>query len=57
MIRGLPEVGNDLPDLLSRLKTCCGAGGAIKEELIEIQGDHREQIRTVLGELGFRVQG
>lgn len=57
VIRGLPAVGNDLPDLLSRLKTRCGAGGAIKEESIEIQGDHREPIRTVLGELGYRVQG
>lgn len=57
MIRGLPAVGNDLPDLLTRLKSRCGAGGAIKEEAIEIQGDHRERIRAALGELGYRVQG
>ena len=57
VIRGLPAVGNDLPELLSRLKSRCGAGGAIKEDSIEIQGDHRERIRAALGELGYRVQG
>ena len=29
VIRGLPEVGNDLPVLLTQLKSTCGAGGAL----------------------------
>src|SRR5262245_19965056 len=45
MIRGLPALGNDLPELLSRLKSQCGAGGTLKEETLEIQGDHLDRIR------------
>jgi translation initiation factor 1 len=57
VIRGLSELGNDLPTLLSQLKSQCGAGGAIQEDCVEIQGEHLERIRTTLSELGFRVKG
>ena len=57
VIRGLPSEGNDLPGLLTRLKSGCGAGGTIAEETIEIQGKHLERIRSTLQELGYRVKG
>jgi translation initiation factor 1 len=57
VVRGLPAEGNDLSALLSRLQSHCGAGGTIKEERLEIQGDHRDRIRDALRQLGFRVQG
>jgi translation initiation factor 1 len=57
VIQGLPAVGNDLPDLLTRLKTACGAGGTLKDDVIEIQGEHLPRIREVLQSLGFRVKG
>lgn len=56
VIRGLPAEGNDLPDLLKRLKSACGAGGAIKEDVIEIQGRQIENVRAVLTRLGYRVR-
>jgi translation initiation factor 1 len=56
VIRGLPETGNDLPALLTQLKSTCGAGGALKEETLEIQGDQLERVRQSLGELGYRVK-
>jgi len=56
VVRGLPAVGNDLPGLLTLLKTRCGAGGAIKDETIELQGEHRARIRAALAELGYRVK-
>jgi translation initiation factor 1 len=57
VIRGLPAASNDLPGLLSRLKSQCGAGGAIQEETLEIQGKHVERIRDLLRELGYAVKG
>jgi len=55
-VRGLPEVGNDLPALLTQLKNACGAGGTLKEELIEIQGQQADRVRQVLTQLGYRVR-
>jgi translation initiation factor 1 len=57
VIRGLPADENDLPELLSRLKTACGAGGTVKEDLLEIQGDHLKRVRELLSGLGYRVRG
>ena len=56
VVRGLSAEGNDLPELLSRLKSQCGAGGAVQEDCLEVQGDHIERIREVLGELGYQVK-
>ncbi len=57
VIRGLSAAGNDLPTLLTRLKDRCGAGGTVKEDSLEIQGDHRMRIRDALTEIGYRVRG
>jgi translation initiation factor 1 len=57
VIRGLPAAGNDLPALLSRLKSHCGAGGTIDGESLEIQGEHVDRIRAALTVLGYRVKG
>lgn len=56
VIRGLLVAPKELAALLSRLKSQCGAGGAIQEDGLEIQGDHAERLRAALNELGFRVQ-
>ena len=56
VIRGLSAEGNDLPTLLSRLKSQCGAGGAIQEDCLEVQGNHLERIATALRELGYQVR-
>jgi translation initiation factor 1 len=56
VIRGLAAQGNDLPALLSRLKSDCGAGGAIQDDCLEVQGSHIERISTALRELGYQVR-
>jgi translation initiation factor 1 len=55
-IRGLPAIGNDLPELLTRLKNACGAGGTLKDDVIEIQGKQVERIRELLLQIGFKVK-
>jgi len=57
VIRGLSSKANDFADLLSRLKSQCGAGGTIKDECLEIQGEHLERIRDILSQIGYRVKG
>ena len=56
VIRGLSANGNDLPSLLSQLKSRCGAGGTIQDNSIEIQGRQIERISAVLVELGYDVK-
>ncbi len=57
IITGLPADGNDLPELLQKLKTHCGAGGTCKDESLEIQGRHLDRVREVLQQIGYRVKG
>jgi translation initiation factor 1 len=53
VIRGLPA--KDLERRATELKRLCGAGGAVKEGAVEIQGDHRERIADELRQLGHTV--
>jgi len=57
VVRGLSAEGNDLAELLTRLKTSCGAGGTVKDETLEIQGSHADRIRQTLQDIGYRVRG
>ncbi len=56
VVRGLAAAENDLPTLLARLKSACGAGGTIDGDLIEIQGDQLTRLKALLGEIGYRVR-
>lgn len=42
--------------LLKLLKTRLGTGGTLKDDEIEIQGDHRDAIVAVLKELGYQAK-
>ncbi len=43
--------------VLKKIKARCGTGGALKADTMEIQGDHREKIRSLLEGMGFKVKG
>lgn len=55
MITGLP-ITADLAALAQQLKKYCGSGGTIKDNTIEIQGDHLEKVQGRLIELGYKVK-
>jgi translation initiation factor 1 len=57
VVQGLSADKNDLPALLGRLKAACGAGGTIKDDELEIQGDHLERLRGLLAGIGYRIRG
>ena len=54
-LRGLSDQGAGPSDLLSHLKSVCGAGGTYKDGVLEIQGEHPERVREALLRLGYRV--
>jgi len=56
LITGVPLAGAELKKLAKQLKKKCGSGGAIKNGVIEIQGDHREVLVETLIELGFKAK-
>lgn len=56
VVSGLPGGPAELDQTLKVLKQHCGAGGTREGALLEIQGDHRERLRTKLESLGHRVK-
>jgi translation initiation factor 1 len=54
VIRGLPA--RDVAGHAAELKRLCGAGGAVKDGAVEIQGDHRERIAERFRALGYPVK-
>ncbi len=55
-VSGVLLPSEELKALAKKLKTRCGCGGAVKEGVIEIQGDHAELIRGWLIEQGFQAK-
>ncbi len=56
VVMNLQLTPEDRKALATSLKKSCGVGGAIKEETIEIQGDHREKVADALQRLGYKVK-
>lgn len=55
-IRGVPLYPERLASLAKELKRQCGAGGTVKDGVIEIQGDHRDTIEQELCRRGYTVK-
>ena len=56
LVRGLPLAGGEMKTLAKELKKKCGVGGAVKDEVIEIQGDQRELLKSELEKRGYTVK-
>jgi translation initiation factor 1 len=54
IISGLP---GDLRKMQKELQRLCGAGGTVKEKIVEIQGDQVDKIRDYLFGKGMKVKG
>ncbi len=55
-IAGVPLDDAALRELAAKLKRSCGTGGAVKDGVIEIQGDHGERLMELLREAGYVVK-
>ncbi len=56
VITGVPGVEAELKELERQLKAKCGAGGTVRDGVIEIQGDHRQLLLEELSKRGFKVK-
>ena len=56
LVRGLALDAAALAALGKTLRSACGAGGAVKDGVLEIQGDHRERVAALLVEREFKVR-
>lgn len=54
VVRGLPA--RELAAVASDLKRQCGSGGAAKDGVVEIQGEHRATVVARLESQGYRVK-
>jgi translation initiation factor 1 len=56
VLRGLTGREAEISELLTHLKSVCGAGGTFKDGVLEIQGEHAERVQDALLKRGYRVQ-
>ena len=56
IITGLDVDDAELHKLAAELKKKCGCGGAAKEGIIEIQGDKRDELKSLLEAKGYKVK-
>ena len=55
-VSGLPLDPVELAQLGKELKRLCGSGGAVKDGVVEIQGDHRNRLVAWLIERGYEAK-
>ena len=56
IITGFQSKPETLQALLKQLKAQCGCGGTVKENEIEIQGEHKQKILEILKKLGYKAK-
>ncbi|MGX5107299.1 stress response translation initiation inhibitor YciH [Enterobacter cloacae] len=56
LISGIELEDAELNKLAAELKKKCGCGGAVKDGIIEIQGDKRDLIKSLLEAKGMKVK-
>jgi translation initiation factor 1 len=52
-VADVPLDDDGLKELAGRLKKRCGVGGSVKDDVIELQGDHRDAVLEVLKADGY----
>jgi translation initiation factor 1 len=57
VVYDLPRNSAFLKELSQELKRTCGTGGTVAENAVELQGDVRDRVRTLLQSKGFTVKG
>lgn len=56
LVVGIDPKDHDLKKLAKTIKSKMGQGGAVKDGLIEIQGDDRAKLKAILESAGFKVK-
>jgi translation initiation factor 1 len=56
VVRGLLLDAEALATAGKQLRAACGAGGSVKDGVLEVQGDHVERVMAWLTQAGHRVK-
>ncbi|MEG4502915.1 translation initiation factor [Microcoleus sp. F6_B4] len=56
VISGFQEKPETLATLAKQLKAQCGTGGTVKDNEIEIQGDHKQKLLEIITKLGYKAK-
>lgn len=56
LVDGLGAEDKELKAIAKRLKQLCGTGGAVKNGVVEIQGDQRDKLKPELEKMGYPVK-
>ena len=56
LVRGLALDADQLGAIGKRLRAACGAGGTVKDGVLEVQGDHAERVVNWLEAEGWKVK-
>lgn len=56
LVTGIDVDDTELAKIAAELKKKCGCGGAVKDGVIEIQGDKRDLIKSLLEAKGMKVK-
>jgi translation initiation factor 1 len=56
IVDGLPLAEKEMKVLLKKLKAQLGTGGALKNGVLEIQGEHRDKLVQLLEKEGFQAK-
>lgn len=56
LIEDLPLTSDELKALAKELKAKCATGGAVKDRVIEIQGDNRKLLQPLLEAKGYKLK-
>jgi translation initiation factor 1 len=56
VVRGLPGDSAALAAWGKRLRSACGAGGTLKDGVVEVQGDHVDRVLAVVLAAGLKAK-
>lgn len=56
IVRGFQHKPETLSKLLKQLKSQCGSGGTVKDNTLEIQGDHKQKLLETLRQMGYKAK-
>lgn len=56
LVVGISPLEHDLKTIAKQLKSKMGQGGAVKDGVIEIQGDDRDKLKAILESMNFKVK-
>jgi translation initiation factor 1 len=54
LVSGLPGTAADVAALARELRASCGTGGTVRDDTIELQGDHRDKVEAELVRRGLK---